>query len=434
MGKFNPKQFFAEIAAELHSSGAMQTYAKPKGVERGWSEFSKDAHEPELDFDNFDYEVEKTKPPHPKDKPGLVFHPGDEPYNVLTTGQAQYYKDIDISEDDIKLRMASVIKAIKAYFPEDKFSGYLQYFTENLHKREHQEALKRAYENIPEQLRHSERITDKKLHKLIAAKDPNEIRDGIGASEAALRALEKPELILSIAIYQAAHISYLKELSKAINASRSISEDEKENANAVMKAPFRQFKSSLLFLSMAPLTILAREEMPENSPPEDESMNKAISAAWRKFFEMNLLTRSYEENEIAPNKAGNKAEMTCPAVNLLRGAQAGKHLENTYQYVATHRKELATQLSDVTKIGQNIITNGPRSDIPGLEWSFDEEPPKPTFLHKLGISAMLAGASLLPGHDAPERKVEKPARKWVDVQERKTEGAPKRPDPFSHDR
>jgi len=281
MQESDQPQFFASIARRLHEEGVLQTYEKPLGRQTGWHHFCKRSHKL-----------------GDKDTPGLVYHDGDEPYNELTTRQVSYFKSIDPKHEDLKLKTASVMKAITHYMPEKEFAAYLQFFTENLNLPSHRAALGKAFGNIREQLFHEEyepeMICVADLEKLIVMGNSNAIRENLKYSTLNYEAVKNPELMLSLAIYQAAHMTYLDQLHAAINADQDISPDEKDNAMAVITEPFKQFHTSLLFATMAPLTLLARYNMGVvPGKTEDELMKQAISTAWGQFFDNKVLTRTY---------------------------------------------------------------------------------------------------------------------------------------------
>jgi len=332
---FDQAAFFAQIATDLHERGVLKTYDKPLGRERPkWNQYVKKSH----------------ASGRGKNKPGLVQHVGDEPYSELTTAQVQAYRDIDPDAEDLKLKSASVIKAIRAYMPEDKFAEYLAFFTANLKKPSHRAALQIAYNNISEQLAFDdERKTLNDMEKIIQDGKPNLIREALPQSTIAFELVEKPELMLTLAIYQAAHMTYVDQLRAAIKDHKEITPDERDNANAVLDGPFKQFRMSNIFSGIAPFIMMERVHLGEATAgqSEDAMMKQAIAGGWTRFFESKVLTREYKPNEIPPAKDGDPAKLVCPAINHLKGSQQAGSLEKIYDYVAEHRKELKKELKEV---------------------------------------------------------------------------------------
>ncbi|NBO19221.1 MAG: hypothetical protein EBV03_08375 [Proteobacteria bacterium] len=80
LAELNEDQFFHDLATRLHRNGVLKTYEQPQGRDAGWYLFSKESHRDAS-----------------KNTPGRVYHVGDEPYSVLTTGQLTYYREVDIT-------------------------------------------------------------------------------------------------------------------------------------------------------------------------------------------------------------------------------------------------------------------------------------------------------------------------------------------------
>lgn len=133
-------------------------------------------------------------------------------------------------------------------------------------------------------------MDDAQLREIMQTQSPTIIKQKLTSSEAAVEGAQKqPKPFLSLAIYQAAYIAYLEQLSGAISTSKDITPDEKVNAKAVFDSPFKQFSTSLVFV-MVPLAHLARQDM-KDAGDEDEMVKNAISKAWESFFETRVLTR-----------------------------------------------------------------------------------------------------------------------------------------------
>ena len=203
---------------------------------------------------------------------------------------------------------------------------------------------------------------------------------------------------------------------------------------------------------MIPLTLMARKEMQDTGKPEDELMVEAISGAWKGFFDTRVLTRDYPPKEITPDKPGQKVELTCPAMRMLRNSQAQGSVEKIYEYVATHRQDLAGELKQVANAAQQITTKPSLDDGLSLreqrlraeqaehdqagevnqsgeatqhtaDKSRADEGTPPAqcpmgFVRKLRLATALTGSLLVPGHDMPQPKHEdsnpKHVRKWTD--------------------
>lgn len=393
------------MAARLHKDGVLKTYEEPKGRDAGWPDFGKDSHKDQS-----------------KNTTGRVYHVGDEPYSMLTTGQVQYYRELPIEMQDIKLKTASIIKAIREYMPDDAFERYLEHFTANIDKPEYKSALRKSYENIPEQFKsYRGRVSDDKFREVVASGHANMIRDAAGRSQLALESGKDPELLLTIAIYQAAQASYVKKLGEAIASHPDITADEKDNARAVISSPFRQFGTSLLFAGLVPLVRLANLDLPpEEGEGKDARMRRSIKAGWEQFFDNRVLTRTYESKDVMPETPGGKTEMTCPAINILRESCRRGSMEKIHEHVCSHRNELAQELKQVKAVAESIVTHEPQPDIKQEQAaampSEDTHPPAscPMRAVKKGFTAMLLGATaMLPGHDMKpqERPNHEPAPK-----------------------
>ncbi len=434
---FDQKAFFKAQAQRLHDSGALKAYDTPLGAKNDWHGFCKNTHK----------DAEKNTP-------GLVFHAGDEPYSALTTPQVQYYREINPKPADLKLKMASVMKGIRAYMPDKDFDQYLEHFTQNLKTRENREALRHSFEKIGDQLStYNARVTTDELRILEQKGDGAKFKAALGSSELSAQAGKRPEMLLTIAIYQAAQASYVTHLNEAIQKSTVIPDGDKDNANAVCTGPFYQYSTSLLFATMVPLTALARMDMaPKPGQSEDELTRQSITDGWDRLFDSKVLTRIYSEKEVPPEKPGQKVEYTCPAINQLRAARANGSLEKVYDFVSSHRKELKTEVQEAYAATGAIRTPSPSEEkqksaeapasVKDLGAMKDVLPvpagtvalPAKCPMSKMragGYVALALAASMIPGHDNINSAEKKPEarqrinRKWADDVDARKADAPK---------
>ena len=341
---FDAEAFFDGLATRLHEDGTLKTYDTPRGKARGWEGFAKTGHCPFAEH---------------KDTPGQVFHIGDEPYSALTTPQVSYYNEIPIQQADIALKVASVRSAIARYMPTKDFETYLTYFVANLHNPSHKEAMKRSLENIRDQVfapHHDEWLDEEQTHTLLLGDDSNAIRDGLGRSVLLKDAKKHPEMVLGIALYQAAHMSYLSQLDAAIKRNPAITEDERNNAGYTITSPMHQFTSSLLFSSLLPLALFEHRERCFEEGTEAQQANSAndmkiaIHKGWEKLFDKKVLIRTFNEVQIKPqeNERGG-GQMECPARKHMQESMQHGLVEKAIDHVFNHRKEMEPLLQETYK-------------------------------------------------------------------------------------
>ena len=330
---FNQEQFFDGLAQKLHDSGALKTYDKPKGCPMKWGAWAKEGHNTPA-----------------KDTPGEIHHLGDEPYSQMTSPQLLHNHLFIPRQSHINQKTQSARDAIAAYFPEDGFAEYLEYFRASLDEPSHKGALIMSISNIKEQLtmpKEKDRASIKEVKKVMVEGDSNKIRATLAYSDLALDAPHHPELLLAVAVYQAAHVTYLSQLEAAINRNPNISEDERENAKYVVEGPFSQFRNSLVFASIAPLTLLHYREMSEdagqdpNTTKDPARMKEAIGKGWEDFFDKKVLKRTYNEEQLPPegNEKGG-GQIFCPAIKHLQETKQRGQVEGLVDFVHEHKAEL----------------------------------------------------------------------------------------------
>jgi hypothetical protein len=182
-------------------------------------------------------------------------------------------------------------------------------------------------------------------------------------------AADNPELMLTLSIYHAAHITYLSQLEMAIKRNKDISEEERDNASAVFKVPFVQFKDFLIFATLAMLILYEKRRMPPEKTErksKDEIMKDAITAGWKTFFEYNLIRHNYSEVFGTPEK-GSTLRMVCPASNHLWVTKQQSTLETLYDAVVQHREQLKPLLDKVERVTKEAVYSS--SLPPSSPWS-----------------------------------------------------------------
>ena len=260
----------------------------------------------------------------------------------------------DIQQHHITDKMRSINKAVKHYMPDDAFSKYLSFFMQNLDRPMHRAALDNSFRHLKDQLDPigSPEDPDFKppypsdlgdiLFSDMQGKKPNEARGLANSLFARKNLCDHPDVVLTLAIFHAAHKGFISQLDAAFNRAKetqTITEDEHDNANfTVNSVSFKQFDILLLFSTMAPLIMHEYKKL--NSVSEDEATQKkqAIGNAWELFFTQRMLTRDYDSKSILPtekNPEGGGAQ-TCPAHQHLKASKDMNLLETTFDYVDQH--------------------------------------------------------------------------------------------------
>jgi len=353
MEHFDKAAFFNDIVQKLHNDGVLKSYDEPKGIAHPeWEAGSKKAHNDPR-----------------KNVPGTIWHVGDEPYSILTTQELSHFKDLGLDQRDISMKSTSIRAAINAYIPKDKFADYLEYFRTHLDDSGIQFSVRGSLREMYGQLNKHQSYTRSEYDALLSDGTGNDwVRSATATSKIHWTAENYPELVLSMAIYHAAHQCYISELYKAIQQHPDLNEDERENGIFTLSTrSFSQFHFFLLFQSMLPLTIHAYEKdhptlqnpdapLPqvnaetgavifkqkvEPQPVDHDRMRKAIGEAWGVMFDHDFLTRHYSEAGSTPKRDGSEptvAQQTCPAKGHLQAAMKQQTLEGMYDYVVANSK------------------------------------------------------------------------------------------------
>ena len=279
--------------------------------------------------------------------------------------------------------------------PHEEFAEYLDYFQHHLDKPEFRKALTASFDKMHRQLTSptaEPTARDDIMGKIEEGGDPVHLRMKVISAGIQKTVNQYPELALSLAIYHAAHRSYIDGMQNAVRRSMILSSPERDNANFTLTSnSFRQTQSFLLFQSMLPLTMLYYEEGRANpaaaagaddaggqcpfkkilakgpkvadaasdGPADPEAMKSAINKAWRTFFKKDMLTRNYDAAGNPPPE-GEKpvAKMTCPAKAHLRDAMAGKMLEGVYDFVEANKTtSLKPMMDEVQVIANHVVTS-----------------------------------------------------------------------------
>lgn len=396
--------FFDEIVRELHGNEVFKTYDEPKG--------------PVVNADRDPRYKITHGHNHAKNEPGRRHHLGDQPFDGTVSGaffntDAKTRNPMQPSQREILDKTRSIQEAIKKYVPQDKFVQYVRYFSENLHKPENAELVQQSFANMAEQLgfvaRASEEFTidneqldrfislqttqsrQEQMGDLLKVREPNlpKFEDGTPNHAIALRAIgvvgvsknlrhapEFPELLLSLAVFQAAHIGYRREMQNAVDRAAEpqgdlpplIDQDEHENATAVVQESLRQFDVFLIYSGLLPLILMEHEKLsrtPGLSLDEDSQTRMAITNGWQAFFKGQVLRSDTLSNGAPASKEYESERLTsvCPAKPHLRGLQSDGMLEAIFSGVTAHRDILQDQIDMAGNYAEKILSG---QEVPEL--------------------------------------------------------------------
>jgi len=279
----------------------------------------------------------RTKTPHTnpdKNTTGTMWHVGDEPYHGVADRIMHSFesngKTSDIRQHHLNDKMRSINKAIQHYMPDDAFSDYLAFFMENLDRPLHREALNKSFMFMARQIPPMPKggdpldsafkppipseLADVFLSDM-GSNRPNDARDLIGSLHVRKDLSQHPDLVLTLAIFHAAHNAFVSQLDAAFDRakeSKTITEDEHDNAHfTVNSASFKQFDIFLLFSSMAPLVVHEYNKLSDDIADEATRKKQA-------------------------KKPEGGGIQTCPAHQHLRASKNMQLLETTFDYVDQH--------------------------------------------------------------------------------------------------
>jgi hypothetical protein len=179
--------------------------------------------------------------------------------------------------------------------------------------------------------------------------------------------------VLALAIYQAAHITYLSQLEAAINAHPDINDEEKDNANSVLHHGFNQFREFAIFATLLPLILLERQNIPEadaRGEKEEDLVRQCISPAWGKLFNKQVLLTDIQRTKLLRDVNEGKAprgailevakmpigrdRVRCPATMHLQAASADRIIEMLFDTVVAHRGALGSELQRARQAAEDM--------------------------------------------------------------------------------
>lgn len=296
---------------------------------------------------------------------GFTDHVGDLPYqnvrSVLALQGKTEYGDLPITQDDTDLLVLSVSEAIKFYMPDEVLFEYIRFFMNNLQLRSNRDLLYEAIDNISWQFNFKG-----KAGEFPNARDtletPEDFQDGIPRQtiirdpELLSQAANEPEMLLTLAIFQAALASYVEQFKGAVERSEILSipeyKRERKNALQVLTSRFQEFAEFVIFPTFGGL---AAEEMHKikmadggETIPEAQ-YREAIHVAWRTFFRTGILSSEVKPSGKATGEAENgpglgedeeenKIHIRCPVFRSFGSAMQEEILEEIFEHVNSHHE------------------------------------------------------------------------------------------------
>lgn len=362
--------FFDELVTDLHANGIFATYDEPKGE-------TKDEPYP---FHKITHETN-----HAKNTRGLSAHLGDQPYHVGVGNRAV---ELQPHQKEITLKTRAIQDALKHYVAPERFAAYVRYFSENLNLQDHQSAVDNALRNMrrqvlprdtfdsrftPEEVQTyiDAQTTNTRLQKLDTSleafktgNDSSHYRmlrsiDFMAQSDEITQLSEHPELMFTLAVFQAAHITYREQLIEAIRRAYTpqaeeslLSEDEYENAISVAHFSLRIMPEFFIFGTLAPLVVHEFNKLQEQDPTDKhEQMAQAIANGWQAFFKAGMLKTDIFSTEGFDSEKYEEGRVTvlCPAKSHFRSTQQTGLLEALYEAVIQHQDALEPWITKTQK-------------------------------------------------------------------------------------
>lgn len=311
---------FTGVVNDLVTHGALKTHPKPKGVEHPeWPHWA--------------------KPQHRSGRArnlGCVEFIGDEPYTEPTPRQVENYRDISLDQEVIRLRSASVREAIDYYVPPLAFEAWLNFFVGSLDRPSHYDTLYNTLDHIPEQMnmRPPSRIAPAAVVRKYLDRGPDLARYVLSFSEHFRQAPNHPDILLTIAIYQAAHHCFLERVQGALHNShrtRAISTEQWQNALHVFEHPLKQFDDFLIFATLLPLILLRRNEIIDSADP------RATDATWAARTAITEGSALFLEKRLLRRNLSNGDRMICPANRHLRWSIQRRQFERLHTFVIANQ-------------------------------------------------------------------------------------------------
>ena len=323
-GTFNQKRFFDEIINGLHNKGIFKSYDEPKGM----------AHP------QFDQKIgrDEIRPA------GLYHFIGDiPPWTQTIIGRAM---GIDISNEEQNLYNESVRVAIEHYVPDDKFYEYLRYFAEHLDDPAHAKLIRAQLQGDFHDQYSSRLKVNIDIHApfLSSFSETNREKRCSHIPFNALTTLpEHPEIVLAVAIFNAAHRGYNAQLSAALERNHAVGDEERRNAEFTINRSVGLLGSGNVYNTLVPLTL--QEYRQQERETDNPSMVDAISSAFATF----------RSERFFRGREGHGKPSVCPANVNFNSARRNGIIEMLYQNIVAHRDALEPFLEEVGEQYQKAL-------------------------------------------------------------------------------
>lgn len=308
-----------DVVTRLIANGTCELFDQPRGTPRpDWPEWAK-----------------------PEGVPGTVRFIGDEPYAEVTPRQKNTYHDFDPDSEIIRLRSASVRKAIANYVPSKAFAEWTtDHFMNSLDVPAYYYAVINSLECVPTQfnMRPPHRQASDEVVRKYLDRSPNVGRYALSLSRVLHDAPDYPDVVLTMALFQAAHKPFLANVEGGLYIAQlegHINGEQLDNAMSVLRGPFMQFQNFVVHATLLPLVLLEYKRLTGNNPEaarlltRREVMPIALHDAWQVFTQKRLLRRDFADG----------SRMICPANQHLAAAKEARLLETIYATVLDRRTE-----------------------------------------------------------------------------------------------
>ncbi len=264
---------------------------------------------------------------------------GDMPYDPLTPRQKiAFPDDFPLGTKHMQIKTRSISEAIQWYIPIEMFDDWLGRFVTNIRWDAHRQSVLVSLQNLLVQMNllppsyQASRQATRQLLSLSKSEggNPDVYRTALRVSDIRHTAMDHPEIVLALALYQGAFKPFLQQLELAVDRA-PIPEQHKDIGRFVLNRSFDPFKSFVIYAVNLPLILLHREEALQAHPNADPEavVHAAMYEAWNYIFKNDLLETTFADDSI----------MVCPAYRHLRGVQAGRFLERLYSFVLQHRDD-----------------------------------------------------------------------------------------------
>lgn len=276
-----------------------------------------------------------TKQTHPTSEqpriPGCSHYIGDPPYDEQTPRQIRLYNDFDITPDDLRHKSATIREGISYYIPPEAFESWLGSFVRGLEWPSRQRVVRKSLENMYEQFNvgpEPKVYPEELVRDQLLQDDPGASRLYLMLSETRYKALQHPELVLALALYQGAHGAFLNGLKAVLTLSKEASAEEIDNAQLLIDGPFQVFNTFVAYSVFLPLVILQHNEAIKEHDSNADVTSQAISKAWEVFFKKRLLRTDFPGN----------GRMICPANQHFRHTKDKRLVERLHAFVVDNRQ------------------------------------------------------------------------------------------------